>query len=203
MGSDEETAMLRSAVQRTDEARSIVAKLGLVERWSKLGDAVLVGSISFGLALGRDIDLDVYADTLSVADSFRLMAGIAEDEDVVEITFRNRKGDRGKWLYWEIRYQKEDAPCWTIEIFYTCPGDPYFRWPQRFSKAMQRSLTDEHRLAILSIKEALAQDTNPSDCKSFDVYRAVLEGGVRTMGHFREWLQRNRTEGIVPWIPGE
>ncbi len=161
-----------------------------------------MGSVRFGLVDTPDIDLDVCADTLHRADSFQLMSEIATADAVEKITFKNERFSQGKWLYWEISYRAPDDVLWTIEIYYTCSRDPYFRWPEKFAQAMKKCLTNEHRIAILSIKRALARRNLQGETKSFDIYRAVLGDGVRSPAAFLKWLQSNRTQGISPWVPG-
>ncbi len=131
------------------------------------------------------------------------MADIAQADHVVGVLLKNEKGNRDKWLYWEIVYETANATRWTIEIYYSVPGDPYFRWPQRFAAAMRKCLTDEHRYAILGIKESLQQKEKWNGIESFDVYRAVLDGCVRSLPVFMEWLKTNKTKGIGPWVPGQ
>ena len=108
------------AESRTKEAWRIIGNLDLIDRWSQLGEPVIVGSVCLGLVVTYDIDLDVYASTLSVADSFQIMAELAQVDNVVGVTLKNEKGNRDKWLYWQILYETSDAVRWNIEIYYKC-----------------------------------------------------------------------------------
>jgi hypothetical protein len=63
---------------------------------------------------------------------------------------------------------------------------------------MRRALTSETRAAILTIKrDTLAEP----DVHGIDVYRAVLDDGVRTSADFRDWLTTHRADGLTRWRP--
>lgn len=194
-------ALLRRAEDRRRRAWQIIEELDLINRWSRYGQPVIVGSVRLGLVVTPDIDLEVYSDNPRIAQGFQVMAEVAESSHVVGITFENSMEMRHAWLYWEIRYQDEDGEGWTIETYFCGPGDPYAHWPEQLSDAMQKALTDEHRIAILSIKEALHTQGTMKDTKSFDIYRAVMDGGVRSFDEFMEWIQINTAPGIVKWVP--
>lgn len=194
-------ALLRRAEERQRRALRIIEELDLVVRWRRFGQPVIVGSVSHGLVVARDIDLEVYSHDPQMAQGFQVMTEVAESANVVGITFENKLETRGAWLYWEIRYRDEDGAVWTIETYFCGPGDPYAHWSERLSDAMREHLTDEHRVAILSIKEALCEQDTIKDARSFDIYRAVMEGGVRSLDGFLEWIKTNEAPGIVQWVP--
>ena len=193
--------LLRRAQERRRRALRIVEELDLINRWSRFGEPVIVGSAGHGLVVARDIDIEVYSDDPHIREGFQVMAGVAESSNVVGITFKNEVETRGAWLYWEIRYQDEEGKVWTIETYHGGSGDPYAHWPEQLTDAMQKHLTDEHRIAILLIKEALCERGTMNDTKSFDIYRAVMDGGARSLDEFLEWLRTNEAPGIMKWFP--
>ena len=60
-------------------------------------------------------------------------------------------------------------------------------------------LTSEERCAILELKEAFAGD---ADSRSMDVYRAVVDDGIRDLDEFLRWRGVNGSEELAPWLPG-
>ena len=67
---------------------------------------------------------------------------------------------------------------------------------------MKESLTDETRQVILGLKEARAEG-RLLEVLSIDLYRAVLDGGVRTPDQMQHWLQSNRMGVLTDWRPGK
>jgi hypothetical protein len=193
--------VLARAQERRRRALRIIEELDLINRWSRFGEPVVVGSVSTGLVVAPDIDLEVYADSPQIAQGFQVMAEVAESRNVVGVTFKNGPETRGSWLYWEIRCLDEDGVVWTIENFFCGPGDPYAHWAERLSEALEKVLTREHRVAILTVKEALCERGTMKNTKSFDIYRAVVEGEIRSVDEFSEWVKTNKAPGIVHWAP--
>jgi hypothetical protein len=52
------------------------------------------------------------------------------------------------------------------------------------------------------MKEARAEGSLP-EVLSIDLYRAVLDGGVRTPDDMQQWMQSNRTGMLTDWRPGK
>jgi hypothetical protein len=194
--------ILERAAKRQARAEQIIADLDLVGRWSKYGRPIVVGSVSTGLVVEPDIDMEVYTEDPRIADGFRVMAAVAESKNVVSIVFKNSLETRGAWLYWEIHYRDDDGVVWTIELYHSTPTAPYAGWMEQFAGAMQRVLTDEHRAAILSIKEVLCRQGTMRDTKSFYIYRAVIADGVRSSDEYTAWMAANKPSGMMEWTLG-
>jgi hypothetical protein len=194
-------AVLARAEKRRKRALQIVDELDLIGRWSQYGRPVVVGSVSHGLVVAPDIDMEVCAEDPQIAHGFEVMAQVAESSNVVRIEFKNDLGTRGKWLYWEVHYRDEDGVVWTIETYFCGPGDPYAHFSERLTENLKKALTEEHRLAILTIKEALCERGLMDDTKSTDICRAVIDDGIRSVDAFLEWIESNKSEGIVEWTP--
>jgi hypothetical protein len=193
--------VLERAEKRWKRARRIIDELDLIGRWSRFGEPVVVGSVSTGLVVAPDIDMEIYAADPQIAQGFQVMAEVAESSNVVRVDFKNDFDTRGQWLYWEIHYQDEDRVLWNIETYFCGTGDPYAHMSERLTEAMAKVLTDEHRVAILAIKEALCESGLMKDLKSTDIYRAVMDDSIRTVDTFLEWIKTNKAERIEEWLP--
>ena len=194
-------AVLARAEKRRKRALQIIDELDLMNRWSPFGRPVVVGAVSHGLVVAPDIDMEVQAEDPQIGQGFQVMAQVAESSNVVRIEFKNDLGTRGKWFYWEVHYRDEDGVVWTIETYFCGPGDPYAGFSERLTEAMKKALTEDHRVAILTVKEALCERGLMEDTKSTDIYRAVVDDRIRSVGDFLEWIKTNKAEGIVQWVP--
>lgn len=79
MGNLESALALSSA--RVERAWQILKTGGFFEAWATIGaEPHVVGSLRMGLlAKHRDIDLHIYSSELSVSDSFRAVAHLAQN----------------------------------------------------------------------------------------------------------------------------
>ena len=196
---EEMNEILQRAEARQTRAEEILEELDLVNRWSPYGRPIVVGSVSHRLAVEPDIDIEVYTEEPRVADGFRIAAALAELDHVIGVIFKNELRARGAWLYWEIHYREDDGVVWTIELYHSTPNAPYAGWMEQFAHAMQKVLTDEHRVAILTIKEALCANGTMRDTKSFYIYRAVIGDGVRTFDEYAAWMEATKPDGMMEW----
>ena len=185
------------AEARRRRAVEILDALRYLERWGRIGRAELAGSVRLGLVVAHDIDVEVVVEELDPTAAFGVAGEIAGDPRVVRVLYRNLTAKRG-WLYWEIEVRCEDGDEWTIETYVNGPADPYRGWSVELADALDRVLTEEQREVILALKEALADD---EDYRSLDVYRAVVDGGVRTLDAFRAWRVEHGSAELVHWIP--
>ena len=190
--------VLLRAEKRQERALSVIGRLGLLERWSCYGSPVLVGAIRYGLMVALDIDMEIYSDNPKIEDGFELMSEVARLPGVWKVRFSNELEGPDQGLYWQIRYRDEEGEVWKVDNWLVSHDHPHAHWGEKFEDAMQRALTNETRRAILEIKECLLGEAG---VRGIDIYRAVLEGGVRRLDEFKDWLAEHEASGIILWLP--
>jgi hypothetical protein len=141
----------------------------------------------------RDIDLTVVCTRLTLEPVTAAGARLAAHARVNTINFRN---DSGHWrtnpdypdgLYLGVGYRSSADDNWKLDIWFVDeperqPDLAHLRW-------MQERLTPEIRTTILAIKSAWASRPEyGKSVMSVDIYRAVLDDGVRTLEKFDAWL---------------
>jgi hypothetical protein len=187
-----------STVEAREEARrrralELLADLRVVERLSTLGPVEITGAVAHGLAVAHDIDMDVTVDELDAKACFAVMAELASDPRVKRIVCRNDASTYG-WLAFDIVIDD-----WAIELYVSTPAASCFGWTSELARIFGDLLDAEQRHAILELKEALAGD---SEYRSMDVYRAVVDGGIRDLEEFRRWRAEHGSEKLERWLPG-
>jgi hypothetical protein len=176
------------------QADVAVADLGLDTDLAALGEAVRVGSSALGLMVRRDVDLTVVCPRLDAAalEAIRTLSmKIACHPRVRVITLRD---DTGAWntepdrypdgVYLGIGYRSADGADWNFDLWFVDEPD---RQPDlAHLRTLRPRLTEQARVAILAIKQALADDPEYGrSIHGVDVYEAVLERGVATAEEFR------------------
>jgi hypothetical protein len=189
----------RRAAKRKQTALSILAKLDLIRRWQRFGRPVVVGALSYDLLVAPDIDMEVYCPNLRVADGFEVLNECAQQPGVVKAQFTNFLEGPDKALYWQLRYREEDGTVWKIDMW-SASEDYDLPRSEHMVEPMRASLTPETRLAILDLKEQREQDPD-FECLSIDLYRAVLQDGVRTFDELRAWVSCHETGQLTAWRP--
>jgi hypothetical protein len=187
------------------EADDLVELLGLLPILERIGRPVRVGSSAMGLMVRRDIDITVICRTLD--DAARnaivgLSARLMTTDHVGGVRFRN---DSGGWnadpsaypdgLYLGISARTRSGENWNLDVWFI---DQPERQPDiAHLNTLLPRITDEHREVILAIKRELAESPRdvPSNVRSFLVYEAVVDHGVRDTMAFEAWLG-NRSASV-------
>ncbi|MFJ9776775.1 hypothetical protein ACIRVF_37015 [Kitasatospora sp. NPDC101157] len=201
MTTDDELLRRQGALQA--EADAVHADLDLDERLGALGTPVRVGSSALGLMVRRDLDVTVVCPRLDRAARERvaaLGAGLALHERVRQVRWRN---DTGAWnedpgaypdgLYLGLSYRARAAGArghcpegpreWTLDLWFV--DDPARQPDLAHLRELPPRLTAQARTAILRIKHAVADSPETGRAvRSWEVYRAVLDEGVRTPEEF-------------------
>jgi hypothetical protein len=183
--------ILAQQLELQAEADAVVADLGLMPLLGRLGRPVRTGSSALGLMVDRDIDITTLCPELDPNASFLASRPLIAHPRVRELLFRN---DTGRWntdpdypdgLYWRVGYVADDGTPWNLDLWFLREGTTQFDL-QHIASLPDR-LTNEHRIAILRIKRALAEDRPPEPIASFEIYAAVLDGGVTSVEGFLGW----------------
>jgi len=110
-----------AAVARADHrkraAEAVLRDLDLMTRWRAVGRPVLVGALSFDLAVAPDIDLEIYCPELRVDDGFRVLAQCAQNPRVLSAQYLNGLITADQALYWQLRYRDEAGTEWKIDMW--------------------------------------------------------------------------------------
>jgi hypothetical protein len=106
---------------------------------------------------------------------------------VTKARFSNELSGRDKALYWQLRYRHEDGTEWKIDM-YSAPENYDLPRSEDLIEPIRKALTSETRRAILELKERRLCDATIR-CPSIDLYRAVLDDGIRTADDLCVWLK--------------
>lgn len=181
-------------------AHKILKELRLLERWQMVGNPYLVGSVAYGLMAAPDIDIEVFCpEEPAIKDGMEILQACAMHPGVYRVSFSNCMNTPDEGYYWQVRYRDAEQTEWKIDMWSVRKDYP---WPtsRDMVDSMQKALTEESRTAILAIKEEMLTG-KIARCISIYIYRAVLEGGVRSAAEFAAWRTQHPDEGLVSWRP--
>lgn len=193
------TDVIERAADRTRIAEGIIADLDLVRKWERFGRPVLVGAFAYDLLVDPDIDMEIYCPDLRIEHGFQVLSECSVNPKVMKARFSNELTGRDKALYWQLRYKHDDGTEWKIDMW-SASEDYDLPRSEHFVEPMRASLTPETRKAILELKELRARDSSLR-CPSIDLYRAVLDDGVRTADDLHTWLKSHETGALTGWKP--
>ncbi|MBU1154724.1 MAG: phosphoglycerate mutase family protein [Proteobacteria bacterium] len=190
--------LLQKAAELQERGWEVVRRLGLLERWSRVGRPVLVGSLRFGLMGHPNLDLEIYTETPQVADGFAVVSELAQVPGVVQVQYFNALDTADQGLYWRVDYQDERGDIWDIDNWLVAHDHPNAGLADGLATALEAKLSDEQRLAVLTIKNA---SDRANKARGVDIYKAVMTGGVTTPEEFERWRLANPPAEIELWQP--
>jgi hypothetical protein len=196
--SDEPAKLLARQRALQTEAEGVRAQLGLAQVLGAVGDPVPVGSAALGLMAWRDIDLTVVCPSLDQGPVIAVAAKLAVHPDVKSVEYRD---DSGRWnrkpekypdgLYIGLQYHPAAQSEWKLDLWFV--DDPARQPDLAHLRTLPERLTDDVRLAILRIKTMWsARPQYGVSVRSWDIYTAVLDHGVRDTDEFARWLTRGQ-----------
>lgn len=186
--------------QRIQTAHEILAQLQLFERWQVYGTPILVGAVAYELAMAPDIDIEIYCAMPRIEDGFVVLRDCALHPNVRKARFGNYLNQEDEGLYWRLIYCTDDDTEWKIDMWslhHNHPGP----CATQLVEPLRQALTPETRRAILELKALMQSDSIPRH-PSIDIYRAVIDGGVRTSAQLEAWLELHPRTFLTFWKPG-
>ncbi|MCF8044039.1 MAG: hypothetical protein K9K65_18800 [Desulfarculaceae bacterium] len=190
--------LLKKAAELQERGWEVVRRLGLLERWSRVGRPVLVGSLRFGLMRHPNLDMEIYTETPQVAEGFAVVGELAQVPGVVQVQYFNAMDTSDQGLYWRVDYKDEQGDIWDIDNWLVAHDHPNAGLADGLATALEAKLTPAQRLAILTIKDASDRENK---ARGVDIYKAVLAGGVATPQEFEYWRSANPPAEIELWQP--
>lgn len=193
-------SVLDTADRLQERARTVIAETDVRELWTSIGATVnLIGSLKTGLLINnRDIDFHIYTDPFNLADSFSVMARLAENSRIQSIQYTNQLEAADKCIEWHAFYKDQDGYTWQIDMIHILNESPFAGYFENVADRISEVLTRETREAILKIKNSI-----PAEQKvmGISIYKAVIQDGIRDVDSFLKWNENQPEPGIVSWIP--
>ena len=190
--------IINESNKRQQTAFNLLKHLQLVEQWSRYGKPYLLGAVTMGVVWNRDIDMNIYCKEPRYEFGKDVMEQISKLPAVTRVEFHDFMDTPDQGLYWKITCKDEEDNTWKIDNWLVADDHPDAGLGEGFSKRMNEILTPENRLCIISLKKELE---NKEDIRGMDIYRAVIEGKVKTKKEFEKWHSENKNDIIVKWTP--
>ncbi|MEO8229733.1 MAG: hypothetical protein ABI628_08220 [Chloroflexota bacterium] len=198
---DERVIARQDALQA--RAAEILADLELFRVLETVGRPIQTGSSVLGLMVARDIDVTTLCPDLESVAIFDAMRPLVAHPRVHRLSFRN---DTGRWntdpaypdgLYWSVSYRTETEVDvnldWNLDLWFLREGTTQF--DLQHLETLPPRLSPVARLAILRIKEARHERPGEgAPVRSYEIYEAVLDHGVRTPEEFSSYLRKRRPQ---------
>ena len=172
------------------EADRMLAESGLGEIIAEAGYEP-VGSYSMRTMTWRDLDFERFQEPPDWGDHWDFGRKLAETgrpwRQVCVDSYRDPRDPRGNSFYWGLRVSfPTNGPTWKLDLHTARASD--FTSGHELRSNWLRNLTDEARLHILAIKEAVCSTPEYRDTMlSVHIYEAVIERGVRDLDEFMRW----------------
>ena len=193
------THLFDEAEGKREAAEAILSDLDLVARWQRFGRPVVVGAVAYGLVVEPDLDMEIYCPHLEIEHGFQVLTECARNPRVHSAKFVNELAGADAALYWQLRYRHADGQEWKVDMW-SAPDDYALPRSESLVAPMKAALTPETRQAILHLKQQRTGDPSLA-CLSVDLYRAVLDDGVRTIDELRRWLGDHQAGELTDWKP--
>lgn len=170
------------------EADRILHADGLLDLAQAYGEVFVGGSYHSELMVWRDLDLYIGMDTNKLEVFFDLGRRIVESFHATKAFFTDARNSDPAGLYWGVRLGDDLAHgAWKFDMW---PANPEALARRRRSAgAFVERLTPAARSAILELKAHYWADPRyRNEITSDDIYRAVLDEGVRSPSAFEALL---------------
>lgn len=172
------------------EATAILNELDL----TGFGPVHLAGSYVSGLMVWPDLDVMVgVGPGFTPRGVLDLLRRFVDRPDVTGFEYRDERGDRSPTAtvrderYHVVISLTRGDTVWRIDLTLWL-NDPHVNITE-WHESLRDTVTAEQRDAILAIKDAWHRRPEyPDEIGGTDVYRAVLDDGVRTEQQFADWL---------------
>jgi len=182
---------LKREADQLIEAACLPDLLASYEEW------FIGGSYSYDLMCWRDLDIYVLDRTHDLKSCFAVGYEVTQRLAARKSRFTNNVGQfepGPDGLYWGIKLGDSRYGEWKLDLWFL--DEAGYEEHARYSAGMREQLSAETKSVILTIKESYWRRTEYRDTiTSHMIYRAVLDGGVRTVADFERLISVDRDEG--------
>jgi len=183
-----------------ERAFEIIESSRIVSLWESVGAEInLVGSLKTGLLMShKDVDFHIYSSPLSIADSFSVVAKLAENPSVVRIEYTNLIDTEEECIEWHARYKDKDSEVWQIDMIHMRKGSKYDGWFEKVADRIDTVITEKQRETVLKLKYETPADTK---IQGTEYYIAVMDHGITEYADLVKWRENYTPAESYGWIP--
>jgi len=195
---EEAQRLLATDEQLRAEADRMLSESGLGPIIAEAGYEP-VGSYSMRTMTWRDLDFERFQEPPDWGAHWDLGRKLAATRwpwrQVCVDGYRDPRDPRGNSFYWGLRVSfPTNGPTWKLDLHTARASD--FAPGRELRSGWLRKLTDEARLHILAIKDAVWDSPEYRHTLfSVQIYEAVLDHGVRGLDAFMDWWRGREDAG--------
>ena len=177
--------------KKVARAMGVLDESGIKSIWERNGAVVnVVGSVAMGLIINHnDIDLHVYSSGITEESSFGIVAQIAKNSNVREITCINGLNTDECCVAWHLAYEASNGEIWKFDIIHIEKGTRYDGFFEAMAEKIRVCLTTRTKETILNLKALTPVSEKIS---GVEYYEAVIECGITDYGEFIDWVAKRR-----------
>ena len=185
---------MNSNTERKRTADKILYKTGLWEQLCKIGRPHVIGSYKMDMMAWNDLDIDIENQSMSMDKLYELTNYIFRIFHPLWYEAKEEITDEGKTVWFHGFHTMADGELWNLDLWFFDMEtiDKAERYCNNIVKMVNQ--TPGSRERIIAIKQELLERRlyDFFNYSSMDVYRAVLEQGIR-----------NTDELLSRYIPAE
>lgn len=192
--------LLEKSEAKQKEAWEVVRQSGIVTAWESIGAEVrLVGSLKMGLMIKhQDVDFHIYTPELSVTESFKAVARMAENPSIKKVDYINGIQTDEHCIEWHAKYAGPQGEDWQIDMIHILKGSTYDGYFERVAERILAVLTPETKRTVLELKDITPDGEH---IPGIEYYQAVIRDGIRTWDEFTAWRRAHPMNGVAHWCP--
>lgn len=169
----------------TVEAMDIIERLFILREAEKIGETRLVGSVAVDLVVKRDIDIHVLVprDSSVKTAAVKLSAYLLDRDSVSEVRITDYRHKEAMKVAVDSLPGRSGS--WSMDVWITSNRD---MTGFEAANTLHDRLDPDSRRIIMCIKSHYHGQQKLRDGMSTRIYDAVLDGGVRSVKEFEEYL---------------
>jgi hypothetical protein len=172
------------------EADLLIDECGLKQLLAAYTGWFIGGSYGYDLMCWRDMDVYVLDPSHDLKRCFEVGYELTHRLGARKSRFTNNVGDEPSGFYWGIKLGDERKGAWKLDVWFLDSAG--YERHAAYVAEMNRRLSEGNRKVILTIKEAYWRRPEYRDTiTSGHIYRAVLDGGARSVEDFERFMQEH------------
>lgn len=166
------------------QADRILYEFGLLKKLEEIGRAHIIGSYRMDMMAWNDLDIDIENDVMSLDKLYELSAFITNAFHPVWYEAKEEVNAAGKRVWFHGFETNVTGELWNIDLWFF--DKPTISEAETYCDRIAQKANQAQKQIIMDIKSELIQRGMYSfeQYKSIDVYKAVLEHGVKNINEF-------------------